>query len=199
MESLPSHILDNAGYRGSWSRWKTWVWEEPDGLHIGSLEANLPLRALCPDLWAVITPGKLSLRIIPCSQFIEWGPLLCWALGLYILMFSSHYCLCVTDQEAGGLREMKWFAPGPKAANAEVQPSCRRYGLHQTFSSMSPLPGRDEEMPGALHLLSSLFQVSMSKAGEELQERFAGSLEGSALVVAEFISFQSKKRTEENW
>lgn len=64
---------------------------------------------------------------------------------------------------------------------------------------MSPLPGRDEEMPGALHLLSSLFQVSMSKAGEELQERFAVSLEGSALVVAEFISFQSKKRTEENW
>lgn len=47
-------------------------------------------------------------------------------------------------------------------------------------------------MPDALYLLSLLFHIGIPETGYKLREKFAVSLEGSALAAADFISFPSK-------
>lgn len=44
--------------------------------------------------------------------------------------------------------------------------SCRRCRRQQTCYSIPPLPGREEEREDAPHLLSPLFQISISEMGK---------------------------------
>lgn len=159
------------------------IWEEPGGL---SLEADLPLRALCPDPWAVAVAGKLSSWIRPCSLFIERGPLLCSALHLQSLIFSFHSHLCVTDEESGEPRERN-----PKGAHG-------KWGLHLAVGDFPKLSAgvpyfQEGVWRCQMHCIFSprISTSASQKLGTGYGE-FAMSLEGSTLDAADFISFPSK-------